>query len=99
MLPKGWSLISIGEEQTSRGFVNVIALTQPIARVVAENSLISLWAWDDVKTNWFFYAPSLEANGNLSCYITNNSYLDFNTKGKMLGQGIEFWVNSRRGCC
>ncbi len=54
----------------------------------------TLWAWDGSRGAWYFYAPSLEANGTLAAYIQSNSYLDFASNGKKLGPGVGFWINN-----
>jgi hypothetical protein len=51
----------------------------------------TLWAWDAIGSAWYFYSPSLDANGGLSTYITAKGYLGFDTK--TLGNGTGFWVN------
>jgi len=70
----------VGDSPTPRAFNNAINVT-------------TLWAWDAVKTNWYFYAPSLDALGAsaLSDYITSKRYLDFGTK--TLDPTMGFWVN------
>ena len=50
-------------------------------------------AWDAVRAAWYFYAPSLDANGGLVAYSASKGYLDFTTNGKSLGAGVGFWVN------
>jgi len=90
-LPKGWSLISVGDFPTPRSFANTIALTQPDP--VAATSIITLWAWDSVSMNWYFYAPSLDNAGTLTGYITGKNYLDFTKNGKTLDRSTGFWVN------
>ena len=92
-LPQGWSLISTGDSPTPNGFVNSLALTQPVTPDVAATSLTTLWAWDSALTNWYFYAPSLDNAGTLTNYITNKNYEDFTAKGKTLDQTTGFWVN------
>ena len=59
------------------------------------NNVVSLWAWDAPTQNWYFYAPSLEAQGGnaLTDYITRHGYLDFTQANKVLGLGVGFWVN------
>jgi hypothetical protein len=57
--------------------------------------MTSLWAWDANQANWYFYAPSLDAQGGsvLSEYISRSKYKDFTTNGKTLGNGVGIWVN------
>ena len=51
--------------------------------------------WRDPAPRWYFYAPSLEAQGGtaLSDYINTKGYLDFSAANKALGNGTGFWVN------
>ena len=81
---KGWHLLSIGEPVAPKQFCDD-----------QSGGLISLWAWDSLSSNWYFYAPSLEAQGGtaLSDYIATKAYLDFNSSSKVLGNGTGFWVN------
>ena len=55
----------------------------------------TLWAWDNPSSRWYFYAPSLDAQGGsaLTDYITSKGYLDFTQGNKTLGKGTGFWVN------
>jgi hypothetical protein len=55
----------------------------------------TLWAWDNPTSRWYFYAPSLEAQGGtaLSDYIATKGYIDFTQANKTLGNGTGFWVN------
>jgi len=92
-LPQGWSLIATGDNPTPRSFVNTIALTQPLSPAVAATSISTLWAWDSVNTNWYFYAPSLDNSSGLANYITTKSYEDFTAKSKTLDATTGFWVN------
>jgi hypothetical protein len=54
----------------------------------------SLWAWDEVRSKWYFYAPGLEAQGGsvLANYIKAQNYEDFGNNAKTLGNGVGFWV-------
>ena len=81
-LAKGWNLAALGETATPKQFCDA-----PSAGVT------TLWAWDATNSAWYFYAPSLDASGNLGSYITGKGYLDFSAAGKTLGQGVGFWVN------
>ena len=81
-LSSGWHLISTGDNRTPAAFNTDVAAT-------------TLWTWDNAQSKWYFYAPSLEAQGGtaLSDYITAHGYLDFTSAGKTLGPGVGFWVN------
>lgn len=63
----------------------------PPAPEVIPLNFITLWAWDNGLGNWYFYAPSLEANGGLTNYITSKGYLDFGLKTLEPTSG--FWLN------
>ena len=91
-MPSGWNLIAIGDGKTPSGF-NTSLSTSPPSPGVTPLNLTSLWAWDATKSNWYFYAPSLEAKGgtSLTDYITSKNYLDFGTA--TLGPTAGFWVN------
>lgn len=88
----GWNLIAIGDGRTPREFNTVIGLAPPAPGAISPN-LTTLWAWEAAKANWYFYAPSLDANGGtvLADYITNKGYLGFGTK--VLDSVSGFWVN------
>ena len=89
-LPAGWSMIATGDNVTPRAFNNAIGLTPPSAGDIQLN-LTSLWAWDVARSNWYFYAPSLDKSGGLGSYITSKSYLNFDTRALTPTSG--FWVN------
>lgn len=89
-MASGWSLIAIGDNKTPRTFNNALSLTPPAAGDIPPN-VTTLWAWDAVQANWYFYAPSLDANGTLSGYITGKSFLDFGSK--VLDPAMGFWAN------
>ena len=80
----GWNLVAIGDNKTPSQFNAVMGAATP---------LTTLWAWDAALTNWYFYAPSLEAQGGtaLADYINSKNYLGFGTR--TLGSGTGFWVN------
>jgi len=83
-LVQGWNLASLGETATPKQFCDA-----------QSSGVTTLWAWDAAQSNWYFYAPSLDANGNLTTYTTSKGYLDFTTANKTLGPGVGFWVNKR----
>jgi hypothetical protein len=81
-LSSGWHLIATGETKTPAAFnIDVPSMT--------------LWAWDNAQSKWYFYAPSLKTQGGtaLTDYITSRSYLDFTSASKTLGPGVGFWIN------
>lgn len=89
-LRAGWSLISVGGSPTPAMFNNGIGLTPPATGAIATN-LTTLWAWDSAASNWYFYAPSLDANGALASYIAAKNYLHFGPR--TLDPAMGFWVN------
>jgi hypothetical protein len=91
-MASGWNLIAIGDNKTPRQFNQLLSATPPSPRAIPLN-LTTLWAWDAVQTNWYFYAPSLDAKGGtaLTDYITTKGYLDFGAK--TLDPTTGFWVN------
>ncbi|MGH2360207.1 MAG: hypothetical protein ACRDGM_06655, partial [bacterium] len=93
-MTSGWNLISSGENAGPSAFNKALSLTPPATGVIP-NNLTTLWAWNSALSNWYFYAPSLEAQGGtaLSNYIAGKGYLDFTAAGKTLGPGLGFWVN------
>ena len=88
-LARGWNLVATGNDILPSEFnANLKASAVPA-------SLKTLWAWDNAQSAWYFYAPSLEAQGGtaLSGYIAGKGYLDFSSNNKTLGSGTGFWVN------
>lgn len=81
-LTPGWNLVSVGETATPKQFCDS-----------QSGGVTTLWAWDASVIAWYFYAPSLDASGDLSSYITSKGYLDLTAAGKTLGPGVGFWVN------
>jgi hypothetical protein len=87
-LPTGWSLISVGDSPTPLLFD--IGLNPSAVAPIPVN-LTSLWAWDTLTGNWYFYAPSLDANNTLAVYTNSKNYLNFGTGA--LAPTTGFWVN------
>jgi hypothetical protein len=92
-LSSGWNLVSTASLVTPQYFNLTLSTTPPTLGQVPIN-LTSLWAWDSVQSNWFFYAPSMEAQGGsaLADYIAAQRYQDFAAGSKTLGNGAGFWV-------
>ena len=92
-LASGWNLVSTASATTPQDFNLSLTTTPPTLGQVPVN-MESLWAWDSVQSNWFFYAPSLEAAGGsaLANFIAAQRYQDFATGSKTLGNGVGFWV-------
>ncbi|MDD5030212.1 MAG: chitobiase/beta-hexosaminidase C-terminal domain-containing protein [Rhodoferax sp.] len=89
-LPVGWSLIAIGDHLTPREFAFRISPAQAVVNAVPP-SLTSLWAWDNVTSQWLFYSPNLDNSGELASYIARKNYLD--CANRAFDPGIGFWVN------
>ncbi len=89
----GWNLISIGDDITPGNFNQSLSSTPPSPGEVPQN-LISLWAWEPINSAWYFYAPSLDAKGQLAQYTADRKYLDFSAGGPNLRHGVGFWVNN-----
>jgi YD repeat-containing protein len=86
-LVTGWNLVATGNDLTPSDFNTSLNASPPSFGVT------TLWAWDNALSQWYFYAPSLQATGGLANYISGKGYLDFTQYGKKLGNGIGFWVN------
>lgn len=93
-MPSGWNLIAVEDVPTPGGFNNALSETAPPAGTIPVN-INTLWAWDSLSEKWYFYAPSMEAQGGsaLSDYIDRKGFLDFTKAHKTLGGGTGFWVN------
>jgi alpha-tubulin suppressor-like RCC1 family protein len=93
-LASGWNLMATSGTITPQNFNLSLSTTPPTTGQVPIN-LASLWAWDPAQSRWYFYAPSLEAQGGsvLADYVTSQDYKDFSASGKTLGLGQGFWVN------
>ena len=88
-LGSGWSLVAIGDARTPRGFNNAVGAAAAPGDIPV--NVTTLWAWDGVQSNWYFYAPVLDKSSGLTGYIQQKSYLDFGTK--TLDPITGFWVN------
>jgi hypothetical protein len=91
-LTAGWNLVATGNNVTPSAFNLSLSETPPSPGTIPIN-LTTLWAWDATLSQWYFYAPSLEANAGLGAYTAGKGYLDFGATGKTLGNGVGFWVN------
>jgi hypothetical protein len=85
-LASGWNLVASADKKTP-STLNT-ALNSSLN--AASKGISTLWAWDAASSGWRFYAPSLEANGTLSSYITSKNYLPFTS---VLAVTDGFWVN------
>jgi alpha-tubulin suppressor-like RCC1 family protein len=92
-LSSGWNLVATASAITPQYFNLSLSTTPPTLGQIPIN-LTSLWAWDSAMSNWFFYAPNLEAQGgsSLAAYIAAQRYQDFEAGSKTLGNGVGFWV-------
>ncbi len=97
-LPSGWSLIATGGSLTPAQFDAAIAtsLSTPPAAGRVYSNLITLWAWDATKQNWYFWAPSLVNSGGLAAYVSSKNFLDSatlpGTPTGTLSPATGFWV-------
>ncbi len=91
-LAAGWNLVATGISTTPADFNRALSAAPPSATPL---NFTTLWAWDNMNGAWYFYAPSLDAQGPavLKNYTDSKSYLDFATQSKTLGLGTGFWVN------
>ena len=80
----GWNLVATGTSMTPSAVQSALGA-----------GVDSLWAWDSASNTYYFYAPSLEAQGGsvLGDFIKSRGYLDFSATNKTLGSGIGFWVH------
>ncbi len=90
-LMSGWNLIAISSVWTPSQFNAHLA---PSSEGFPQ-AFKTLWAWDNSRATWYFYAPTLEAQGGrvLSDYATSKGYLDFADEGKVLGSQTGIWVD------
>ena len=93
-LSTGWNLVTPGAVQTPSAFNSTLSTTASPGSN-ASNGVTSVWAWDHATGAYYFYAPSLQAQGggNLIDYITSHGYLDFTAASRSLTPGAGFWVN------
>ena len=91
-LRQGWNLIATGDGVTPSEYNRNLSSTPPVPNITPVN-VTTLWAWDSSAAAWYFYAPSLDASGNLLKYTTDKGYLDFMQHNKVLDTGTGFWVN------
>ena len=95
-LVSGFNLIAHAGSVTPSQFNNLVSATPPAPGAIATDNFLTLWAWDAVAGNWYFYSPLLEASGGIAAvksYADGRSYRHFQDHGKMLGIGMGFWVD------
>lgn len=92
-LPPGWKLGASPVAVTPSELVALLTPTPPTPEAVS--SVTTLWAWDNAMAKWYFYAPSLAADGvdNLRNYQWQKGYLDFDSTQKKIEVGEGFWAN------
>ena len=88
-LVTGWNLAATGNDVTPSAFDANLKASLPGTGVT------TLWAWDNPSSQWYFHAPSLEAQGGTALidYIKSKNYIDFTQTSRTLGKGTGFWVN------
>lgn len=93
-LKPNWNLVAVGTAMTPSDFNKGLSATPPATSTIPIN-LTTLWAWDNPLSKWYFYSPQLEGQSGTALfdYTASKGYLDFTTTGKLLGQGMGFWVN------
>ncbi len=91
-LAAGWNLVATGISTTPADFNRALSAAPPSATPL---NFTTLWAWDNMHGAWYFYAPSLDAQGPavLKNYTDAKHYFEFATQSKTLGLGTGFWVN------
>ena len=89
----GWNLVATSDDVLPAEFNRRLSPTPPGPGVTPTN-FTTLWTWDNPTSNWYFYAPGLDAAGTLASYVASKGYLDFSQRGKTLGNGTGFWVNN-----
>ena len=82
----GWNLVATSD------VLSPPQIDTALGGTVGAPSFISMWAWSNSSSQWYFYAPSLAANGTLPAYIISKQYLDFATLPASPGLG--FWLSS-----
>jgi alpha-tubulin suppressor-like RCC1 family protein len=92
-LADDWNLVSTASTITAKDFNLSLSTTPPTTGQVPIN-MTSLWAWDTATSRWYFYAPTLDAQGGsaLTSYINSQNYVGFGNSAKTLGNGVGFWV-------
>ncbi len=95
-LPSGFNLMAHAGNLTPRQFNANISASPPGVGVVVTNNFASLWAWDAINVNWYFYSPLLESSGSLPAvksYADSHFFQHFEDFGKKIDIGVGFWVN------
>lgn len=89
-LISGWNLTATADNVYPDAFNT--SLSTPAANYPP--NFVTLWAWDSATTKWLFYAPSKDADGSLSSYISSMGYEDFKAAKATVGPGRGIWVNA-----
>lgn len=92
-LTPGWNLIATGAS-VGPDALNAMLSATPPAQGAAIESFTTLWAWDNSKSRWYFFAPSLHNSGGLSAYASQKVYLDFFAYPQKKLDGVTgAWIN------
>ena len=83
----GWNLLGNSTDQTLNPVTLFGDKTNPTALTA---TTITVWAWDAVKTQWAFFAPSMTTN-ELASYAQSKGYLVLQSIAPRQG----FWLNSK----
>ncbi|MEY2632182.1 MAG: hypothetical protein RIR00_836 [Pseudomonadota bacterium] len=92
LVTSGWTLATIGEHLTPR---ELNALLGPATANPIPQNVTSIWAWDNLSSNWYFYTPQLDAETGttLADYSHSRGFLDYLKTGQTTRPGAGFWVN------
>ena len=92
-LTQGWNLLAVGDNPALRDLYLDENLPPSVGLVGTTGQVRSVWAWDAARSQWKFYAPSLERQGVLADYIASKGYLPFGAD--TLAPATGFWMNYR----
>ena len=84
-LAKSWNLVATGDT------ISPAQMDVKMGGITGAPGFSTMWTWNSTGNNWYFYAPSLAANGTLASYIQSKGYVDFGSL--TTGNGLGFWLN------
>ena len=99
----GWNLVASDGNLDPRQLNSRLGIEPPTYSADGQPAtarpanFLTLWAWNNSSSKWYFYAPSIDQPGSstLPTYTASKNYLNFfdSTSLKTIDRGDGFWIN------
>ncbi|MDP1689843.1 MAG: hypothetical protein Q8L52_01405 [bacterium] len=97
-LSKGWQLVAPPRETYGRELNQQLSSTPVKYGAIPTEDITSMWVWNPWPGKWAFYAPTIDATGDLGAtqsYADARGYYDLTNWYIQPGMGV--WINKKSG--